>query len=201
MKKIDLYFDVSSPWTYLGYTRLHPLAKRHGAEIIYHPILVGAVFNAVNDTPYKFRANPHPLKEPYMAADMQAWARLAGIKIKWRPTIFPVRAVEPMRAVVAAGELGKMHEFATAAFEAYWEQDKDISNPAVLDELAKQVGLDSQKMAERRASPEVKEKLKTNTNELIARGGFGSPTMYVNNEMYFGNDRLELIDAALGRAG
>lgn len=195
-RKIDLYFDVSSPWTYLCYTRLHPVAARHGAEIAYHPILVGGVFNAINREVYEARANPNPIKKRYYDKDVKDWARLARIEIV-EPSVFPVRSVEAMRGVIAAGEKGKLREYATACFEAYWGEDRDISRPEVLDDIAEQAGLDPAWVAQRRRSQEIKDRLRANTDALIARGGFGSPTMFLGDDMYFGNDRLELVEAAL----
>ena len=200
MKTIDLYFDVSSPWTYLGYSRLHPLAARQGAEIVYHPILVGGVFNAVNQEVYEARANPHPVKKPYYDKDLKDWASLAGIEMV-QPSVFPVRSVEALRGIIAAGEKGQLRAYATACFSAYWGEDQDISQPQVLDEIAREVGLDPEWIAERRKSQDIKDRLRANTDELIARGGFGSPTMFIGDDMYFGNDRLELVEAALERAG
>jgi 2-hydroxychromene-2-carboxylate isomerase len=127
---------------------------------------------------------------------VQNWARFAGIELI-QPTVFPVRAVEALRAIIAAGEKNKLHEFATACFEAYWQKDRDISQAQILDLLAQKVGLDPIWLGERRKAPEIKEKLRSNTEELMSRGGFGSPTMYVGGQMFFGNDRMELVDAAL----
>jgi 2-hydroxychromene-2-carboxylate isomerase len=91
-------------------------------------------------------------------------------------------------------------EFARAAFEAYWGELKDISRPDVLAEVSVRAGLDPEATAARSQTPSIKERLRTNTDELIARGGFGSPTMFVNgDDMYFGNDRLPLVEAALSR--
>ena len=200
MKKIDLYFDVSSPWTYLCYTRIHPLAARLDTEIVYFPILVGGVFNAINQEVYESRANPNPIKKRYYDKDVKDWARLAEIEMI-DPTVFPVRSVEALRGIIAANEKGKLHEYATACFAAYWGKDQDISQPSVLDELAVEVGLDPLWLAERRRSQDIKDRLRANTEELMARGGFGSPTMFIGDDMYFGNDRLELVAAALGRIG
>lgn len=195
---IELYFDVSSPWTYLCFARLHPLAEWHGAEILYAPILVGGVFNAINREVYEQRANPNPVKKAYYDRDLQHWARLAGIEII-EPSVFPVRSVEAQRGILAAAEKGRLREYATACFEAYWGEDRDIARPEVLDRIATRVGLDPDWVAQRRRSREIKERLRSNTDELMARGGFGSPTMFLDDEMYFGNDRLELVAAALER--
>ncbi len=101
---------------------------------------------------------------------------------------------------LVAQEDGKVVPFARAAFEAYWGDLKDISRPDVLAEVCSKAGLDPDDTARRSQSPPIKERLRANTDELIARGGFGSPTMFVNgDDMYFGNDRLPLVEAALAR--
>jgi 2-hydroxychromene-2-carboxylate isomerase len=199
--KLEFFFDCSSPWTYLAFTRIGPIAERAGIEIVWRPILVGGVFNAVNRDVYERRANPDPRKSVYYDKDLQDWARLAGIRIG-RPPVFPVRAVAAMRAVIAADETGKLVPFARAVFETYWGELKDIGQASVLGAAAARAGLDGRALLKRSEDEEIKARLRANTDELIARGGFGSPTIFVNeNDMYFGNDRLPLVEAALSRTG
>jgi 2-hydroxychromene-2-carboxylate isomerase len=197
--KLEFFFDCSSPWTYLAFTRIVPLAERLGVEILWRPILVGGVFNAVNQDVYERRANPDPRKSVYYDKDLQDWARLLGIHIG-KPSVFPVRAVTAMRAVIAAQEMGHLVPFARAVFEAYWGELKDISQASVLEEAANRVNLNGSELLKRSEADGIKVKLRANTDELVARGGFGSPTVFVNvNDMYFGNDRLPLVEAALSR--
>lgn len=197
--RIEFFFDCSSPWTYLAFVRVGGVVARTGAAIEWRPILVGGVFNAVNREVYERRANPDPRKSSYSAKDLQDWARLAGIRIG-QPPVFPVRAVAAMRSVLAAAEQGALERFARATFEAYWGDLKDISRQEVLDGISLRADLDPAAIRERSAAPDIKERLRANTEEVIARGGFGSPTMFVNgDDMYFGNDRLPLVEAALMR--
>jgi len=200
MANLEFFFDVSSPWTYLAFSQVEAVAERCGAEIIWKPILVGGVFNAVNESVYAQRANPVPAKATYHVKDLTDWAVYYGLTINW-PSVFPVRAVDAMRGCVVAGSAGKLPEFAKACFEAYWERDQDIGQESVLRDLAGKVGLDPDAFWAQVTSAEVKAELIANTNEVIERGGFGSPTMFVGeDDMYFGNDRLELVEAALKRA-
>jgi 2-hydroxychromene-2-carboxylate isomerase len=195
--KLEFFFDCSSPWTYLAFTRIHDVIARAHAEIVWRPILVGGVFNAVNKDVYDRRANPDARKASYYEKDLRDWARFCGIRIG-KPPVFPVRAVAVMRCALAADEEGKLIEFARAAFETYWGDLEDISQVPVLSRVAERAGLDAAKLLARSEAPEIKERLKANTEEVIARGGFGSPTMFVNGtDMYFGNDRLPLVEAAL----
>ncbi len=199
MAKLEFFFDCSSPWTYLAFTRIHAVVERTRAEVDWRPILVGGIFNAVNQDVYERRANPDPRKAAYSAKDLQDWARLAGIRIG-SPPVFPVRAVAAMRAVLAAQEEGKLLGFSKACFEAYWGDLKDISQREVLLAVCDTAGLDGVKILARSEAPQIKDALRLNTEDVIARGGFGSPTMFVDrNDMYFGNDRLPLVEAALAR--
>ena len=175
------------------------MIARTKADVSWRPILVGGVFNAVNQDVYERRANPDARKASDSGKDLQDWARLAGIKIG-KPQPFPVNAVLEMRCCLAADEKGKLIEFARGAFEAYWGGLKDVSKPDVIAAVCRGCGLNPDEILARAASPEIKEKLRANTDEVIARGGFGSPTMFVNgDDMYFGNDRLPLVEAALLR--
>ncbi len=199
MARLEFFFDCSSPWTYLAFTRIHDVIARTRAEIVWRPILVGGVFNAVNKDVYERRANPDPRKASYSGKDLQDWARLAGIAIG-KPPVFPVRAVAAMRCVLAADEEGALVPLSKALFEAYWRDLKDISQPDILSDACRTAGLEPERILARADAPEIKDRLRLNTEEVIARGGFGSPTMFVNgDDMYFGNDRLPLVEAALMR--
>ncbi len=199
MARLEVFFDVSSPWTYLAFTRLPDVVARTAADVVWRPILVGGVFNAVNTEVYERRAKPDPRKASYYEKDLQDWARLAGIRIG-KPPVFPVRSVAAMRCVLAADEQGKLAALSKALFEAYWGDLKDIGQAEVLNAVVASVGLDAPAIAARAEAPQIKDRLRANTEEVIARGGFGSPTMFVNGtDMYFGNDRLPLVEAALRR--
>ncbi len=196
-RHIDFYFDCSSPWTYLAFHAIQPLAAEVGAEIAWKPILVGGVFNAVNQTVYDSRAKPNPLKQAYMLQDLGAWARLYGLRIVFPPRVFPVNSVKAMRGAFVALDEGKLVPYATAAFEAYWGDDRDICQEDVLADIATRAGLDRQRFFAGVETVACKARLRANTDELIARGGFGSPSMFVGEQMFFGNDRLPLVRAAL----
>src|SRR5579862_6785551 len=141
MATLEFFFDCSSPWTYLAFTRIQPIVEKRRAKIVWRPILVGGVFNAVNRDVYERRANPDPRKAAYSNKDLQDWARLAGIRIDW-PPVFPVRATLVMRAVLAADESGRLVEFSRAAFESYWGALEDVSQPDIVAKTARSCGLD-----------------------------------------------------------
>jgi 2-hydroxychromene-2-carboxylate isomerase len=197
---IEFFFDCSSPWTYLAFHNLQPLAAELDAPIRWRPILVGGVFNSVNPSVYASRDNPVPAKQAYMSKDLQDWARHAGLRIVFRPAVFPVNSVKAMRGCILLEPQGKLVAFATAVFEAYWGRDEDISQDAVLAQACRRVGADADAFFTGISQPAIKGQLKANTDELIRRGGFGSPTIFVNGcDMYFGNDRLPLVREALMR--
>ena len=195
---MEFFFDCSSPWTYLAFHNIQPLAKEFGVEITWRPILVGGIFNTVNPSIYAARETPVPLKMRYMRKDMADWARVSGLTIKMPPTVFPVNSVKAMRGCILLGK--EMLPFARAVFEAYWGDDKDISQDAVLTDICKRVGIDPQKFFAGIGDQAIKDQLRANTEEVVARGGFGSPTIFIDKtDMYFGNDRMPLVRDALQR--
>lgn len=198
-KKLEFFYDCSSPWTYLAFTKIEEVAGSNGADLIWRPFLVGGVFNTVNPSVYEGRKTPVPLKAKYYAKDLQDWARFYGIKIG-NPTVFPVNSVKAMRGALVAHEHGKVSPYSRRVFESYWGDDRDISQDDVLREIVREVGLDDKEYFEKIASQPYKDKLRANTEELMARGGFGSPTMFVNGtSMFFGNDRLPLVEWELSK--
>jgi 2-hydroxychromene-2-carboxylate isomerase len=200
MARLEFFFDVSSPWTYLAFHNVQPLAAELKLDLAWRPILVGGVFNAVNPSVYASREHPVPAKIAYMAKDMRDWARLAGLKVVWRPKVFPVNSVKAMRGCLWLAPQGGLVRFARACFEAYWGEDRDISQDDVLADVCRGLGIDRDGFFAGIGEPAIKAQLKANTDELIARGGFGSPTLYLDgDDMYFGNDRLPLLRAAVER--
>lgn len=199
-RQLDFYFDCSSPWTYLAFHAIQPLAADVGADIAWKPILVGGVFNEVNQTVYDNRAKPNPRKHAYSLKDMQDWARLYGLAIAFPPTVFPVNSVKCMRGAFVALDEDKLEAYAAAAFEAYWGHDRDLSKDDVLADIAESAGIERRRFFAAIETDACKARLRASTDELIARGGFGSPTIFVGDDMYFGNDRMPLIRSALEKA-
>ena len=196
---IEFFFDCSSPWTYLAFHNIQPLAADLKEPIQWRPVLVGGIFNAVNPSVYAQRDKPVPAKAAYMLKDMQDWANEAGLKIIMPPKVFPVNSVKAMRGCLWLEPQGKLLAFASAVFEAYWSREEDISQDAVLLKICQAIGVDGAEFLAGIAQPAIKEQLKSNTEEVIRRGGFGSPTMFLGEDMYFGNDRLALLKAAILR--
>lgn len=199
---LEVFFDCSSPWTYLGFHNVIPLAERLNVPITWRPIIVGGVFNKVNQVVYENRDNPPvPLKAAYHLKDMQDWARYSQITINHPPKCgHPVNAVKCMRACIVLQSQNLMVPFARAAFEALWHDGLDLALDEVLTDLCHAVGADPDQVLTAIATQEIKDALRANTDEVMDRGGFGSPTFFVGGgDMYFGNDRLLLVEAALQR--
>lgn len=199
MTKLEFFFDCSSPWTYLGFESLQKLhLNLPDLDLQYRPILVGGVFNEVNPSVYEGRANPLPVKQRYYAKDLNDWADYAGITIG-QPPVFPVNSVKAMRGAFVALERDCLISYVRLVFQTYWGSLEDISQDEVLLKIIQQVGITESEYFEKISDPHYKNLLKTNTDELIQRGGFGSPTIFIDDsDMYFGNDRFPLIAAKLG---
>lgn len=197
MHTIEFFFDCSSPWTYLAFESIQPIAARRDVEMIWKPILVGGIFNAVNPSVYENRANPVPAKARYYRKDLQDWARYVGVSIG-QPPVFPVNSVKVMRGAFVALEAGCLVPYARAAFRRYWSELADISQNEEVAAIAESVGLDVPAFFAKIDDQLYKDRLRATTDELMARGGFGSPTFYLDGEdMYFGNDRIALLAARL----
>ncbi|MEH6660706.1 MAG: 2-hydroxychromene-2-carboxylate isomerase [Parasphingorhabdus sp.] len=202
MTKVDFYFDLSSPWTCLAFHNIQPIIKDNGAEIIWKPFLVGGVFNAVNQDVYAARENPDNRKFVHSFRVLKDWAKLAGLPMNFPSEHHPVKSVHAMRICCALeDDQAALHRFATAAFNAYYGEQRNLDDPAVLIAIASEIGLDGAALAARTQDQEIKDRLRANTEEAIARGAYGSPSIFVpfgeGERMYFGNDQLPLVNWAI----
>lgn len=197
-RTLEFFFDCSSPWTYLAFEAVVDLTDKPGVALVFRPILVGGIFNSVNPSVYESRERPVPAKARYYAKDLRDWSRAEGVEIG-SPDVFPVNSVKAMRGAFVALEQGCLVPYARAVFQAYWRDNQDISQLETLLPLAETVGLEPDAFKAAISSEAIKNALRANTEEVIERGGFGSPTMFVDgNDMYFGNDRVVLVRRALG---
>lgn len=196
-----LYFDCSSPWTYLGFVEALRMERRLGLQLSLRPILVGGLFNTINPSVYAARENPVPVKAAYSRKDLADWARLRGLEIHW-PTVFPVNSVKAMRAcLVLEQDRQKMVDWALAVFAAYWGQGRDISQDQELLQIAQSLGQDGPQLLQQAGADPIKAALRAHTQDLAQLGGFGSPSLVIcgqgEPDLYFGNDRLVLAEARL----
>ncbi|SNS75779.1 2-hydroxychromene-2-carboxylate isomerase [Sphingopyxis indica] len=199
--RVEFFFDLSSPWTCLAFHNLPAVLDRTGAGAIYRPILVGGVFNAVNPAVYAAREQADNRKLDHSWKILKDWARLASVPMNFPSQWHPAKSIAAMRFCTALeDDQPALVRFARAAFASYFDRQENLDDPAVLIAVADAEGLDGGAIAEAAVSDAVKARLRANTDEVIARGGYGSPTIFVDrDDMYFGNDQLPLVEAALKR--
>lgn len=193
--RVEFFYDLSSPWTRLAFHNFREGIKGRDVAVAWRPFLVGGVFNAVNQSVYESRANPDNPKFRLSFVWLKEWARLAGLRMNFPSPHHPVKSVHAMRFCCALEDRpGDLLTFSEAAFEAYFGDARNIDDPAVLEEIANACGLDGAALRAASGSDAVKARLRGNTDEAIARGAYGSPTIFVDGAyMYFGNDQLPLV--------
>ncbi len=193
-KKIEFYFDFASPTTYLAYYRLQYLAEKYNAEIECKGVLLGGVFKATgNSSPVLV-----PAKARYMNLDLARFSKRYDIELNINP-FFPINTLPLMRGYYAAKELGLGDEYMKEGFDRMWKLKGNFSKPEALAEMVKDLGIDATEFANLVGSDAIKNQLKEATEELVKRGGYGVPTLYQGDEMYFGQDRLDFIEEELAK--
>lgn len=200
MPKVECFFDCGSPFGYLGLLNLHTLASRLGITVEWRPVVVGFVFAVANPGVYlNRRINAAPLKSVGDLRSIDRWADHAGVEINHPPRCgHPVNTVKCMRACIALQPQERMFAFAAGAGQALWRDGRNLGEDQVLADVAADLGIDPERLLQAIVAPHVKDQLKRNTAELAARGGFGVPTIFVDDvHMFWGNDRLPLVEARL----
>jgi len=195
-KTVAFYFDVGSPASYLAWTQLPALCTAAGAELVYKPMLLGGVYQATGN------ASPGaiPAKGRYTVRDYERHARKYGVPYVNNPH-FPIITLFLMRAVtgVQLREPGRLQPLLAAVFKAMWIDALDLNQPALTAETLQDAGFAPEAIQALAADPEVKAALKATTEEAVARGVFGAPTSFVGDEMFFGQDRMDMIRDELAR--
>ncbi|NDP63277.1 2-hydroxychromene-2-carboxylate isomerase [Polaromonas sp.] len=193
-KSVDFYFDVGSPAAYLAWTQLPALCLEAGATLKYRPMLLGGVFQATgNRAPISV-----PLKGSYLFDDLARFARRYGVPFSLNPH-FPVNTITLMR--IAAGlEMradARVVVYLGAVFEALWVNGMNMADPATAADVLQAAGLDAAELMALAADPQVKDRLRLQTEAAVARGVFGAPSMLVDGILYWGQDRLDFVREAL----
>jgi 2-hydroxychromene-2-carboxylate isomerase len=201
-ERVEFFYDLSSPWTYIAFHNLDALIARTGVSVRLRPILVGGVFNAVNPSVYAAREAADNPKFKHSWRVMRDWAKLAGVEINFPSIYHPAKSINAMRMACAlAGNQVALKTFTKAAFASYFGAQENLDDPDVLVAVANNAGLDGEAMRVASQTDAVKALLRANTDEVIERGGYGSPTIFVDaDKMYFGNDQLPLVEFALNRS-
>ena len=191
-KTLEYFFDYQSPYTYMADTQLPALAARTGANLVYRPMLLGAIMkDSGNRSPVEV-----PAKAVYSLDDLTRWARRYNVPFTFN-TNFPINSLKLMRGAVAAQLEGVFPTYHAAMFHAFWVDARNLGDPAEAVAVVEAAGLDAERIFARAETPDVKEALKANTKEAVDRGVFGAPAFFVGGELFWGNDRLDFVEAAL----
>ena len=193
-RSVDFLFDYGSPAAYLAWTQLPRLCAESGAQLVYKPMLLGGVFQATgNASPVTV-----PAKGSYLFKDLNRYARAYGVPLAMNPH-FPINTITLMRIDVALSLAGdtRLDAYRTAVFNGVWAEQKNMGDPATVAAVLAPAGFEADELLEMASDPQVKETLKTWTQEAVERGVFGAPTFFVGGEMFWGQDRLDFVRSAL----
>lgn len=196
---IDFYFDFSSPYGYLLSERIDELAARHDRKVHWHPILLGIIFKATGSAPLTLQ---NPAKAAYSLADFERSARFMGIPYR-HPSQFPLATQAAARSYywLHGQDCALARRFAHAVFRALYVDDRDISSPDTVLDIAAGLGVDRAQLAAALQSPELKARLKDEVDQAMQVGVFGSPYVIIDGEGFFGADRLPQIEKWLASGG
>jgi 2-hydroxychromene-2-carboxylate isomerase len=197
MARLEFFFDYGSPYSYLADSQLRALRARTGCEIRYRPMLLGGVFKATgNRSP---ALEPVEAKRRYGGVELRRFVDRLGVPFQWNPH-FPIDTLRLMRAAHAAQRLGVFPAFHAAVYPAFWAAGEDLGDDAVVARVLGAAGLEGDRLLAAAREDEAKAALRATTDEAVARGAFGAPTFFVDDEMFFGNDRLDFVERALREA-
>jgi 2-hydroxychromene-2-carboxylate isomerase len=188
---IDFFYDFSSPYAYLGSTQIEKVAAKHGATLRWKPFLLGALFKKIGTPDVPMLATSEA-KRRYLAQDLNDWAEYWGVPLAW-PSRFPMRTVLPLRLALAVGEAARP-ALSHAIYRAFWVEDRDISDPAVLATLCGDAGA----LERAQTDPAIKQALIDLTTEAERAGVCGAPSFIVGGHLFWGQDRLDMVDQVLG---
>ncbi|SDT98076.1 2-hydroxychromene-2-carboxylate isomerase [Pseudomonas mandelii] len=193
-KTVEFFFDLGSPATYLAYTQLPKICEQTDSQLVYKPMLLGGVFKATGN------ASPAtiPAKGRYMFQDLDRYAKRYGVPLKFNPH-FPINTLMLMRAVTGMQlrHPERFHAFIDCLFHALWVEGRSLDDPATVAAVLTRNGFDPKEVLALTADEDVKAALKDNTEQAVQRGVFGAPCMFIGDQMFFGQDRLDFVLEAL----
>ena len=195
MSGLTFWFDVHSPWVYLASFRVGDIARKHGLALRWRPLHLPNLLDRIGGHK-PLEASPQ--RVAWFQQDIQDHAELLGVPLRYHPH-YPLRNSRALRACILAGDEGKAEAFVRRVLKGYWAEEADITD---LDQLARwgeETGLDPEAVKAAAVSEDFKQRLDANTSEAIARGVFGVPTVDTGSRLYFGNDRLDLLDNHISR--
>jgi len=193
-KIIDYYYSPISPWSYMGHQRVGEIAKRNGVNLLHKPVNLMDIFNASGGLPLGKRP---PKRQAYRMVELKRWRSFLNIDLTLEPKFFPVSDNLACKLIIACDEEDKQHGMTQALMRATWTQERDISDEATLVQICGELGLDGAKMLETAKSESVQSTFDANTKEANEADAIGAPTYVYQGEVFWGQDRLELLEIAL----
>ena len=196
-KHVDYYLSLNSPWAYLGSKRFEVIAKKYNADVTIWPVDFGSVFAVSGGLPLPKRA---PQRQAYRMMELKRWRDHLGVPLNLEPKFFPANEVPAAKCVIALRELGRMPDaikLAHAVLHALWAEEKDTGDPATLQAIVADCGLDVATVIKASEAPHMAEKRESYTKFAIDRGVFGAPSFVIGGEIFWGQDRLDFVDRKL----
>ncbi len=194
-RAIDYYFSLISPWTYLGGDRLMEIAREHGAEIRVKPVKLSVIFPKTGGLPLAKRP---PERQAYRLVELKRWSAHLGMPLTLHPKYFPTDESKAALMVIAAAAKGQdAAKLAQAFLRACWAEERDLADETTIVEIAGVNGFDGQGLLQAGQSPESAAQYDANTEEALAAGVFGSPSYVADGEVFWGQDRLDLLAAKI----
>ena len=189
--RLDFYYDIVCPYAYLASTQIEALAKRCGADLYWHPVLLGGIFRSIGGSQIPMQQMSPP-RARFNILDLQRWADIWDCKLNF-PDEHPRRTVAAMRLLVATPH-DKRPALTRRLYRAYWEEGLDVADRSILDPIAKEFGLEPSVID----SETARETLFATTAEAVEHGAFGVPAMVVDGRLFWGQDRLQFVEEVLG---
>jgi 2-hydroxychromene-2-carboxylate isomerase len=199
-RSISYYFSLQSPWTYLGNAAFHAIVSRHGCKVDYRPLPLRSVFDETGGLPL---AKRHPVRQSYRLVDLQRWRERRGVPLVLQPQHFPFDPSQADRmtiAILAAGD--DPLAFIGDVMAGVWAREEDMARPEALSACANRAGFDAVALLAAADHPSIRQRYDDNWYQAVETGVFGAPSYVLDGEVFWGQDRLELLDSALaaGRA-
>ena len=189
VKNIDFYFDFGSPTAYLAFTQLQLIEKRSGANLVFHPILLGGIFKATGNSP----PAAIPAKGKYMMRDLQRYAEKYQVPYERNP-FFPVNTLSLMRGAVSYQNNGDFERYVNVIFHNMWVEPKNLNDEDVLKKMLIENNFEYNDFLKRTSDQRIIEQIISNTEKVVQKGAFGAPTIFIGEEMFFGQDRMDFIE-------
>jgi len=194
-RRIDYYFSLVSPWAYIGHQFFLDIARRRDAAIVYKPVLLNEVFSHTGGLPL---AKRHPARQAYRSVDLQRWREKRKLSFHLWPKHWPYDSDLANRVVLAiAAARGDPAQLVQRVFSGVWEKEEDFGDAAVLAGALQDAGFDAKTLIASADSDEIRDIYEQNRQEAIKIGVFGSPSYVLNGEIFWGQDRLDLLEDAL----